>query len=65
MKKRKPKFKAGQVIMGRIDGVWVPWIVEKPRDPDFPTCVLVRHRGHERFVIEPDHLRPLTAHEKG
>ena len=61
--KREPRFNVGQVVMGRIDGVFVPWIVEKEVDDDWPSCVLVRHRRHEKFLMEPDRLRPLTKRE--
>lgn len=66
MKRKKPKFRVGQVIMGRIDDLWVPWVVLKDPDPQFPTCVLVRHRATDKLLLErDDRVRPLTKRERG
>jgi hypothetical protein len=62
---RKPKFRKGQVVMARLDDVFVPTLVLRDPDIDFPTCVTTRMRRLEIYAMDRDRLRPLTARERG
>ena len=61
----KTRFRIGQVVMCRLGGIWTPWIVEATSDADYPSCLRVRHRPTEKFLMEPERVRPLTAKEIG